>query len=131
MILDEEARLGGREGGDVVGALAVADVPVPVRQGEPVPEAGAGPDLRGAGDAGEVVVLDAAEVPGKPGDRVRGGVGLPEEVLRGEAVEGDGEQFVHAFERVEEQVGAIHSPIVREPRPPRDPHRPPRQQQLA
>ena len=53
--------------------------------------------------------------------RIRPRVRPPEEVLRGEAVQGDGKQFVDALEGVEEEIGAIHLPILRHGGPARDP----------
>ena len=55
------------------------------RQPEPLGPALGDPDLLGAGDAGDVVVLDAGQVPDQPGDGVGLGVGSPGQVVVAEA----------------------------------------------
>jgi hypothetical protein len=58
-------------GRHLIGPVPVAGVPGVERQPEPLGPALGGPDLLGLGGVGEVVVLDAGQMPHQPGDRVR------------------------------------------------------------
>ena len=78
-------------------------------QPEPVGPALGDPDLLGACDAGDVVVLDPAEVPHGPRDGVGLGVGSPGQVVVAEAGDDVRHLLADAAEGVGEELAHVHA----------------------
>ena len=112
VVVAHQLRGGRPHGRDLVGAVAVAGVPGVERQPEPLHPALGGPDLLGPEGVGQVVVLDAGQVPDQPGDRV--GLGIdPEGQLPGfQAVEDPVDDLTDPVEGVGEQLGAGHRRLL-------------------
>jgi hypothetical protein len=103
---------------DVLGVVAVTRGRCGQRQPEPLVPPARGPDLLGVGDAGDVIVLHAGEVPDEPRDGVRV-VDAGAELLRGQPLDDVVHVLANAAEGVGQQVHGVHlSPfLARWPRP--------------
>src|SRR6266545_4796024 len=108
VVVAQQQLLGGPHGGDLVGPVPVAGVQRVQRQAEPLDPVLRGPDLLDPRGVGDVVVLDARQVPDQPGDRVGPAVDPQRQLLRRQALDHVVDDLTDPAERVDEQIGAGH-----------------------
>ena len=90
------------------GRMAETGVSRIQREPESIRPSGRHPDLLTPGDAGDVIVLDAGEVPDQPPDRVRLTVETSSQLIPAEAVDDAMHDVTYPPERICENLGAGH-----------------------